>query len=330
MLASLLAGVLLALSLLPLPASAAVTTSGSSPTYYVSLTPTKITTSTGKVVFTEVYTSTSSGYGLYVSVEKGLSLYGIGEVHEWALPRSGSIFAFSPATGKGSVSMTSSEEGPFGRTNLAFTASSKTTKCGEGGYQYKLWKGTLKGTFVFKTGFWGAIGSSNFAKPATISSSETTTRCKLPLPPCTSGVSWSVFTSKIFGFGVATGSTGAIGGERNVKLLSPAGASRTDGLFSTAPKPTLSGGVMKVSTPGGKITGSATIKTEGTPFSSHYSCKSGSVTKTETSKSWNQVAYSSPAGHAITFHLSAPTGDVFSLPQQFTGGEGSISVSTVS
>ena len=330
MLGSLLAGVLLALSLLPLPASAAVTTGSSSSPYYLGLRPTKITTSTGKVVVTEASTSTLSGVGLDVTVEKGLGLYGIGELHSWFLPRSSSIFTFSPTTGKGSVSMTSSEEGPFGSTNLRFTTSSKSTTCGEGRYQYKEWKGTLKGTFVFKTGFWGKIGSSSFAKPATVSK-ETTTRCKLPLPPCHSGVSWSVFTGTSFGFGDVAGSTGSIVGERNVTLSSPAGAGRSDELLSSAPKPTWSGGVMKVSTPGGKITGSATIKAEGTPSTNPpFSCRSGTKTKTETDKFWGKVAYSSPAGHAITFHLSAPTGDVFSLPQQFTGSEGSISVSTVS
>ncbi len=235
------------------------------------------------------------------------------ETHSWYIPIPASAIQAS-MKGKGSVK---TKLGPYGKVALKFkkSKSAKVYNCG-GAISSRTWQGTISGTFFFNTKSsgrhkWGAVGSKSktfhFSTKSYLTFGYASTGdCGggTPTIPCTYGTTWNVsaynkathISTSLYGFLKQGASHAAITGSRNTQLARPQGASRTDIVTTSAPKPkltTTSGGATLLAKGPNKTSGKITSSNPGYPALN--TCGRGDKTKyTQTSWSGSLVSGKHP------------------------------------
>jgi hypothetical protein len=207
------------------------------------------------------------------------------ESHSWSFQVPNSAWNLG-ATGSGKVKVTSKQTGGFGSLTLTVAGSGavKQTKC-QGQPVSGTRHATVSGMFVFDTkAGWGKVGSTrhktSFSKASNIYwSYDNTATCPTSPTPCTAYNGWNVSTDSATAYttvsGTTSGKSSYVYGYRSVQLAKPKGASRTDLLTQSNPKP------MKL-----------TVNSDNTATGKGYAGK-GSVTITSTDQA---TPSSSPCG----------------------------------
>ena len=283
---------------------------------------TKITTSSGKHLHLSVF-GQQQDYGsgpISASLSVTLSTsvaFSTGETHNWSFNLTPASVSYTAGTGKGLIK-TATQINPYGQTNLTFTKSSQSKTSCSGGSTTTV-KGSLKGLFKFdtRTTGWGHKSSSSFSftQPDYVVIQKGSCTGKAVTATCTTNLSWrSPGTANSSPFtGYTIGKTATISASRGVSLSTPANSSRSDQILLSTAKPTLSNGKLTITSPGGLITGRASMSggTKGTDFKSK--CKHNGVNKTQHNVTWQSTKWAMPTGHHLVAHfqiegvLRAPT-----------------------
>jgi hypothetical protein len=227
------------------------------------------------------------------------------ERHEWILAVPNKVFT-RDSHGGGTLMLSQARIAPYGVVRMTYTplGAPKTQTCGTTSYVQRQ-RVRLTGRFYFNTKStgkqrWGTVGSkrdaTTFRKTAELDTGfgQTNTFCETPPrpTPCTSALGWSARNAA---------GTVSLGGEsenkgqsfaeasRYVSLAKPAGAVRSDELFTNAPPPTLSHGMggaatMSVTSKGSWLTGSAKFRGPTNIMSIPEACGNGG---TRTDQLWD-------------------------------------------
>jgi hypothetical protein len=247
--------------------------------------------------------------------------YVSGETHTWTFDLKRS--AFSAHAGKATL-VTKTMLKSFGTITLSFAKrSTSSSACQPVGTVTRM-KGTVTGTIYFNTRTgphgWGTIGSRTHKVRIKGASVLTLLGTGCPLgssggsTACVRGISWSPpfvsgTTSSFFGVEQTNGhAVSTITVNNQVRLSSPAGASRNDDLIAKEPRPTLKGGILQIRTSGSLVTGAASITSTG-HNPNPYSCTSRGKKKTQKTQDYTGTWSSSKleAHFAATGVVEAPT-----------------------
>ncbi len=234
------------------------------------------------------------------------------ELHEWSIPVKASTFKVSTSTGDATLKP-GAETSPLATVSLSFkTSSRKAATCTTGSETEFL--GKLSGEVLLVTGLThgGTVKAVTFNIKGSESVVDVDKDCTVPIDDCTAGTVFEYAGPT--GNPIAGGVYAVIGGkafdgvtvETATNLKAPKGSLRIDGGVAFTKPATWNPGTHTLSattSPSTFVTGSVTVS--GKSKTMHVACswKGKHYTLTET---YNDFAatVTSPAGHALTAHLS--------------------------